>query len=52
VKFIRDYLGHAKPETTVRFIHGSDDDLLREDEILVQNASVKKEIVRWTSALG
>jgi len=37
---------------TMRCIRGSDDDLLRESGILVQNMSVKKEIVKWTSARG
>jgi len=52
VKFIQEYIGHAKPETAVRCIHGSDEDLLTESYILVQNMSVKKEVVKWTSARG
>jgi len=47
VKFIQEYLGHAKSETTMRSIHASDEDLLRGSEIFVQNMSVKKEVVKW-----
>ena len=47
MKFSQEHLGHAKPETTMRYIHASEEDLLRGSEILVQKMSVKKEIVKW-----
>lgn len=47
MKFIQEDLGHAKPETTMRYIYASDEDLLRGSEILVQKMSVKKEVVKW-----
>lgn len=52
VNFVQEFLGGTKREMTVRSVHGSEEDLLREPKILTQNMFVKKEIVIWTSAHG
>ena len=52
MNFVQEFLGGTKRDMTVRFVHGSEEDLPRERKILAQNMFVKKEIVIWTSARG